>query len=209
MTSWLTGRPVCAASANESNGSTVVLCQLTKMSQTKETWDTRLSGPPLKAVRGRQPRSRPDLRESCSFHLAGNSVPRNSRFVALHLGALPVCCSSSARHSVTIPCMSNLRVVLAQLRQEHNRLTSQLERLTSAIATLNGTDRNTSRRKLSAAGRARIAAAQKARWAKAKGEKVVSIASRGRRKISAAALANIRAAQKARWAKWRKAKKTA
>lgn len=105
--------------------------------------------------------------------------------------------------------MSNLRVVLAQLRQEHNRLTSQLERLTSAIATLNGTDRNTSRRKLSAAGRARIAAAQKARWAKAKGEKVVSIASRGRRKISAAALANIRAAQKARWAKWRKAKKTA
>jgi hypothetical protein len=105
--------------------------------------------------------------------------------------------------------MSNIKAVLAQLRQEHNRLRSQLERLNSAIATLNGTVRNTFSRKLSAAGRARIAAAQKARWAKAKGEKVVSIASRRRRKMSAAALAHIRAAQKARWAKWRKAQKTA
>jgi hypothetical protein len=61
---------------------------------------------------------------------------------------------------------------------------------------------------MSAAGRARIAAAQRARWAKAKGGKVVSIASRRRRKMSAAAIARIRAAQKARWAKWRKAKKT-
>jgi len=60
---------------------------------------------------------------------------------------------------------------------------------------------------MSAAGRTRIAAAQRARWAKAKGQKVVSIAVRRRRLLSASALANIRAGQKARWAKWRKAQK--
>ena len=60
---------------------------------------------------------------------------------------------------------------------------------------------------MSAAGRARIAAAQRARWAKVKGQKVVSIDARKRRKLPAKALANIRAAQKARWAKWRKQQK--
>ena len=50
---------------------------------------------------------------------------------------------------------------------------------------------------------------QAARWAKAKGVKVVSIASNKRRKLSSAAIARIRAAQKARWAKWRKQKRTA
>jgi hypothetical protein len=50
------------------------------------------------------------------------------------------------------------------------------------------------RRKVSAAGRARMRAAQKARWAKIKG-------TAPKQKISARGLANIRAAQKARWAK--------
>ena len=58
---------------------------------------------------------------------------------------------------------------------------------------------------MSAAGRARIAAAQRARWAKSKG-RVVSINAHKKRKLSGAALARIRAAQKARWAKWRKKK---
>jgi hypothetical protein len=48
------------------------------------------------------------------------------------------------------------------------------------------------RRKMSAAGRARIAAAQKARWAKKKGRNV-------RRKMSAAGRARIAAAARARW----------
>jgi len=61
---------------------------------------------------------------------------------------------------------------------------------------------------MSAAGRARIAAAQRARWAKLKG-KVVSITARKKRKLSASALAHIRAAQKARWAKWRRERKAA
>jgi len=57
-----------------------------------------------------------------------------------------------------------------------------------------------------AAARARISAAQKARWAKAKGQKVVPIKA-GKRHISAAGLARIRAAARARWAKVRAAKK--
>jgi uncharacterized phosphosugar-binding protein len=104
--------------------------------------------------------------------------------------------------------MTNLTSALNQLEQERNRLSSRLEQINNAVSALTGAG-NTRRGTISPAGRARIAAAQRARWAKAKGQKVVSIASRKRRKMSAAAIARIRAAQKARWAKWRKSKKTA
>jgi hypothetical protein len=60
------------------------------------------------------------------------------------------------------------------------------------------------RRKMSAAGRARIAAAARARWAKVRGDKgaVDSKAStRKRRTMSAAGRARIAVAQRARWAK--------
>jgi len=60
------------------------------------------------------------------------------------------------------------------------------------------------KRTMSAAGRARIIAAQKARWAKVKGTKGAAVAKpagKGRRKMSAAAKAKIAAAAKARWAK--------
>jgi len=103
--------------------------------------------------------------------------------------------------------MTNLTSVLTQLRQERNRLESRLQQLNQAIAALNGAGTGSGRR-ISTAGRARIAAAQRARWAKARG-KVVSIASPRGRKLSAAALARIREAQKARWAKWRKQQKGA
>jgi hypothetical protein len=56
------------------------------------------------------------------------------------------------------------------------------------------------RRKMSAVGRAKIAAGQKARWAKAKGLKVKQSQPK-KRKMSAAARAKISAAAKARWAK--------
>ncbi len=60
---------------------------------------------------------------------------------------------------------------------------------------------------MSAAARAKIGAAQRARWAKVKGQqKVVSIAPK-RRRMSAAGLANIRKATKVRWRKWRAAQK--
>lgn len=71
------------------------------------------------------------------------------------------------------------------------------------------------RRGLSAAGRARIAAAQKARWAKVKGiakpatpaPVAAPAPAKKKSKISAAGRARIAAAQKARWAKVKAAKK--
>ena len=103
--------------------------------------------------------------------------------------------------SFPIPLMPNLASVINQLEQERNRLSSQLESLNSALSALNV--KGSSRRGgISAAGRARIAAAQRARWARATGKKVISI-----RRMSPAARRRIAAAQKARWAKWRKAQK--
>jgi hypothetical protein len=55
--------------------------------------------------------------------------------------------------------------------------------------------------KMSAVGRAKIAAAHKARWAKAKATKPVRSAPAKRRKMSAAAKAKLSALAKARWAK--------
>jgi len=53
---------------------------------------------------------------------------------------------------------------------------------------------------MSAAARAKIAAAQRARWARQKGT-AVGTAKKGRRKMSPAARAKIAAAARARWAK--------
>ena len=107
--------------------------------------------------------------------------------------------------------MRNLAAVLTQLQQERTRLATQLDHLNNAISALTGVGNITtaSGRGISAAGRARIAAAQRARWAKLKSQKVVAIGTRKRRKLSAAAIARIRIAQRARWAKWRRQQKTA
>jgi len=57
-------------------------------------------------------------------------------------------------------------------------------------------------RGMSAAGRARIAAAQRARWAKVEGKgNAASVEAKPKRKMSAAGRAKIAAAAKARWAK--------
>jgi hypothetical protein len=95
--------------------------------------------------------------------------------------------------------MSNLISVLSQLEQERTRLASQLANLNAALTALNGSG-SSRRGTMSAAGRARIA--QRARWARVKGRKVVSTTAK--RKMSSAARKRIVAAQKARWAKWRK-----
>jgi hypothetical protein len=60
------------------------------------------------------------------------------------------------------------------------------------------------RRTISKAGRARIAAAQRARWAAQKKQQAPK-----KRKLSAAGLKAIREATKKRWAAYRKAKKAA
>jgi hypothetical protein len=98
--------------------------------------------------------------------------------------------------------------IIAHLKIERDKAAQQVNALDTAIRALSGM--NSTRvshgpRKMSAAARARISAAQKARWAKAKGQKVVPIKA-GKRHISAAGLARIRAADQARWAKWRRQK---
>src|SRR5437764_5805624 len=95
--------------------------------------------------------------------------------------------------------------IIALIKAERDKVARQLNGLNAALAAFAGTYKTGSsrpRRKMSAAARARISAAQKARWAEAKGPKVVSI--NPKRRISAAGLARIRAAQRARWAKIRK-----
>jgi hypothetical protein len=69
----------------------------------------------------------------------------------------------------------NLASVVSQLRSERERLTKELSRVDGALKAIsgltgtNGTGR--ARRTVSAAGRKRIAAAQKKRWAKWKKQK--------------------------------------
>ena len=99
--------------------------------------------------------------------------------------------------------------IIALLKAEKDKVTRQLNGLNAALAAFAGTYKIGSsrpRRKMSAA-RARISAAQKARWAKAKGQKVVPIKA-SKRRISPAGLARIRAAARARWAKVRAGKKS-
>ena len=70
--------------------------------------------------------------------------------------------------------MSDLRTVLKQLQQERSRLVIELRQLDQAIRALSAVGVKSARkvplgrtsRAMSAAGRKRIAAAQRARWAK-------------------------------------------
>jgi hypothetical protein len=95
-------------------------------------------------------------------------------------------------------------LTVAQLRQALS-IKEKIEELEAELAAVAGGEvpaaaKPRGRREMSAAGRARIAAAQKARWAKVKSAKVEA-APRKRRKMSAAGRARMAAAAKPRWAK--------
>jgi hypothetical protein len=66
--------------------------------------------------------------------------------------------------------MARLAQVVGRLEVERKRIQNQLERITNALSALNGRPTKASvgpkRRIMSASARARIAAAQRARWAK-------------------------------------------
>jgi hypothetical protein len=100
--------------------------------------------------------------------------------------------------------MANLDVIVKELQQQRDRLDAAIEALTS----LSGNTLKASHTGhiMSAAARRRIAAAQRARWAKQKSQMVVPIKA-GKRHISAAGLARIRVAARARWAKVKAGKK--
>ncbi|HET6178640.1 MAG TPA: hypothetical protein VFE61_17055 [Candidatus Sulfotelmatobacter sp.] len=108
--------------------------------------------------------------------------------------------------------MTNLGGVVKQLKKEHDRLTREIKGVAAALAAFGaayGKGTGT-RSKISAAGRARIAAAQKARWAKVRAtsgpnKKVVGMPKK--RNLSAAAREKIAAAQRVRWAKVKAANK--
>ena len=99
--------------------------------------------------------------------------------------------------------MTNLSA--SQLRRAAD-LKDKIESLQKEFTRLLGSTDNAAapkkRRKMSTAGRAKIAAAQKARWAKIKGRKsAAKPVKKARRKMSAAGRAKIAAAARARWAK--------
>jgi hypothetical protein len=100
--------------------------------------------------------------------------------------------------------MANLAGVLKELQQERSRLDEAI-RVIGQLVSGNHTGAKSTKRKLSAAARERIAAAQRARWAKVKGTK----ASPKKRAMSQAARKRIAAAQRARWAKVRAQQKKA
>jgi len=101
--------------------------------------------------------------------------------------------------------MTNLGGVVRQLKKEHDRLTREIKGVAAALAAFGAAygKRAGARGKMSAAGRARIAAAQRARWAKIRGTVPK------RRTMSAEARRKIAAAQRARWAKAKAEKEAA
>lgn len=114
--------------------------------------------------------------------------------------------------------MSLINLTPAQLRHAAD-LKEKIESLQDELNQLHGSPVETpaaqpsakpaaKTRKFSAAGLARIRAAQKLRWAKVKGTAVAvaKSAKRGRRKMSAEGRAKIAAAARARWARVRAAK---
>jgi len=95
----------------------------------------------------------------------------------------------------------------ADIKEKIAELESELSALLNSTAP-EPAKRGPKKNGMSAAGRARIVAAQKARWAKVKADKGPDKAVKtAKRKMSAAGRAAIIAAQKARWAKVKAADK--
>jgi hypothetical protein len=97
----------------------------------------------------------------------------------------------------------------ANLKEKIVALEKELNQLFGSTAKPVASPAPKKRRKMSAAGRARLVAALKARWAKVKATKSGAEAKPAKKKftMSAAARAKISAAAKARWAKIKGAKK--
>jgi len=107
--------------------------------------------------------------------------------------------------------MGSLTGIVRLLKKEQNRLTTELQGISAALAAFGRAySGGTGARKLSASGRARIAAAQRARWAKARGKAgaTTKATPKAKRTLSAAARRKIAAAQRARWAKLKSTKKS-
>ena len=103
--------------------------------------------------------------------------------------------------------LSGMDVIVSQLRAQKANFVNQIRHVDAALAVLgklNGTHVQVPVRTMSAAGRKRVAAAQRARWAKFRGKSEVATP---KRTMSASSRRKIAAAQRARWAKVRAARK--
>jgi len=98
----------------------------------------------------------------------------------------------------------------ADLKEKIDGLQNQLEQILGTPSQPSHEPAPQKKWKMSAAARARIAAAARARWARIKGKAAsVKPAAQPRRKMSAAARAKLAAIARARWKKARAAGKTA
>ena len=109
--------------------------------------------------------------------------------------------------------MTNMSGVVKILKKEHDRLKKEVSAIAAALSAFGASygKQSGTGHGISAAGRARIAAAQRARWAKVreKSGKPNVITMPKKRTLSAAGRRKIAAAQRVRWAKVRAAKKGA
>jgi len=95
----------------------------------------------------------------------------------------------------------------ANLKEKIEALEKELSQLLGSTAKPIAAKAPKKKGGMSAAGKARIVAAQKARWAKIKAAKPAAKPAKKKFTMSAAAKAKISAAAKARWAKIKAAKK--
>jgi hypothetical protein len=110
--------------------------------------------------------------------------------------------------------MAKLSGIVKQLKNERDRVERHLSALNAALTAFanvyGGSEKPTRKRRVSAKSRAKMAAAQRARWAKIRvRQKVVPIAPSStprKRTMPPSARRKIAAAQRARWAKIKKAK---
>src|SRR5262249_28743507 len=102
--------------------------------------------------------------------------------------------------SVVNLTLQQLRRAVA-IKENIAALETELGQILGASASVRSNPNRTRRRKMSAAARAKIAAAQKARWAKSNRTSTLSKIKRRPRRISAKARAKLSADAKARWAK--------
>jgi hypothetical protein len=107
--------------------------------------------------------------------------------------------------------MADLAGIVQRLQEERDQAAIVVKRLDAALAALNGVGkRRRTRRNLSSGARARIAAAQRARWAKVRRngrQKQNVVRMPKKRTMSADARRKIAAAQRARWARVKVAQK--
>jgi hypothetical protein len=114
--------------------------------------------------------------------------------------------------------MTNLQNLSVKQLRKVVAIKERIEKLEAKLASVSGGDEGEAapvvhrrrRRKMSAAAKARIAAAQRARWAKVKGRTTgPKTAVKKKRRVSPATKARLAAIAKARWAKVKAAGKSA